>query len=302
MLFGEFLIEHNVVNKEQLLKALVVQCRQQITVLEVLLEKNILNNDQCLEIDKISKAQRKCLLQVAKEQNFLTSEQIEDVVRQQNSSRKKIGEYLVELKFLPEQLLPNLLEKYFSTNKPIITDSPKFEQTTPLQSEAVKELDELQWLEIDASIAIEYADLFDSTKLGEMENLVLSWEKQQNAELLRSLFRELHTLKGTARFMKAYLSEKVIHRIEELVSSLIRADNLVTANDAGMFADSIFKGIDLISEIKDFVVANGNERSYWEDGNKRVRLAAYLQNLEADLLTCQKINENIDLDTFSDKF
>jgi chemotaxis protein histidine kinase CheA len=155
---------------------------------------------------------------------------------------------------------------------------------------------------MDPEIVHEYGEILNLEKIGEIEQLVLDWEKDPQSETLRSFFRELHTIKGTARFIKAGLSEKLIHRMEELVSNLIRASDLLKQEELSVYADCFLKGLDQIVRIKAHVLENKQERSFWSDQHKQDSLKSYLQALDETIQLSQKLLEKIDMNTFNDRF
>lgn len=316
MFFGEFLIEKKIITTDRLLVGLVWQFEKQSSVLRILAETQFVTKQQILKIAKISWETKKDILQVGRELAILNDSQVEQVIEKQRQSRKLIGEMLVEIGAIGSDDLDGLLVQY-QEQKALIASvghaklAPKEPPPTvttekPAASNRLEEIETefstIPWQSIEPSMAVEYSDFLDANKVGELEAILLGWERDRKADYLRSYFREIHTLKGTARFVKAFLSEKIIHKMEELVSDMIRVSAFIQDDHATKFVDILLKGLDVLSAIKEEIVESLSESDFYEVKSNKKIIISYSAVLADMLAVCKTLEENIDLDKLEDQF
>ena len=78
---------------------------------------------------------------------------------------------------------------------------------------------------VNKELLPDYTELLNSDKKSEIEAHILKMESlsgDPQAENLRSLYRDLHSFKGAARFVQANMSETMIHNMEDLLSTIQR--------------------------------------------------------------------------------
>lgn len=117
MIFGEFLIEKNIVREEDLLKALDAQRAQQIPLGQLAVKEGFLEPKQLF---KILTAQREQgnggghLGMVAVDMGFMTLERMEALVKMQTETSELLGDILVEQGSLTRSALLLALKEFRS--------------------------------------------------------------------------------------------------------------------------------------------------------------------------------------------
>ncbi|MCK5076766.1 MAG: Hpt domain-containing protein, partial [Calditrichia bacterium] len=98
------------------------------------------------------------------------------------------------------------------------------------------ELDEI----IDGFL-IEAQEIFEDLSNG----LVLFEQNPEDEELIKSIFRGFHTLKGTAGFLNFPNIEKSAHVMEDLLNQVRQGKRKISSQDI----DTIFEGMDILQEL-----------------------------------------------------
>lgn len=91
----------------------------------------------------------------------------------------------------------------------------------------------------------------DSLNLG----LTLLEEKPQDAEIINEIFRNAHTLKGTASFVGLDKMREVSHRMEDVFGAIRKGTLKVTAS----LIDTMFEGMAMLTLLRDRARANDKE-------------------------------------------
>jgi len=102
-----------------------------------------------------------------------------------------------------------------------------------------------------------------------MDEKLLKLEKAQDKELLMLLFRDAHSLKGSARMLGFEEIQNIAHKIEDIIS-LIKEDKLKITS----------KITDTISECLDFILMLINKTVAQKDEFKSPQYQSYIDKLE----------------------
>jgi len=95
-----------------------------------------------------------------------------------------------------------------------------------------------------------------SENLDQLDNDLLSLEEDpDNAEVMGSIFRTIHTIKGTCGFLGFGKLEKVSHTGENLLSKL--REGTLQMNEAR--ADALLKMVDAIRQMLSCIESAGND-------------------------------------------
>ncbi len=95
--------------------------------------------------------------------------------------------------------------------------------------------------EIVDGFLIEAQEIFE-----DLSNALVQFEKNpQDAELINSIFRGFHTLKGTAGFLDFPNIEKSAHVMEDLLNQIRQGKREISSKDI----DIIFEGMDILQEL-----------------------------------------------------
>lgn len=156
------------------------------------------------------------------------------------------------------------------------------------------ELPEFVFEELETMVLPEYLEVFDEAKKDELDQSVLSWAKMVKAEdadglkeALRIFYRELHTMKGTVRFLKGVVSEFTIHTAEDLLADLIVCAAKVDDKLVADLEDFYLNMIDLTWALRNFISDNNSEEGLYSD-------VSFNQNLQGFLGKSKIYKEKVD--------
>jgi two-component system chemotaxis sensor kinase CheA len=124
-----------------------------------------------------------------------------------------------------------------------------------MQEKTMSNHDEMK--EIVDGFLIEVSEIFE-----ELSNSMVQMEKTpENEELINSVFRGFHTLKGTASFLDFTTIEKVAHKLEDLLNQIRKRERTLSSNDV----DIIFEGMDILQDLVEQIKEKGNDQADVKD-------------------------------------
>lgn len=120
--FGQFLVEHNVVSSESLLKAIALQDKTNLKFGEMAKSMGLITN---ADVVRVHDAQRKEDLQfgdMCVKLGIITLDQLKEVLTKQKNSHLYIGEALINVGAIPAADLPRHLEAFKADQAPYMVD------------------------------------------------------------------------------------------------------------------------------------------------------------------------------------
>ena len=128
----------------------------------------------------------------------------------------------------------------------------------------------LNFQKIDDLLLSEYLEMLPDDKKNELEVEIMSWEEKfrsngRDAVLagIRSVYRDFHSIKGAARFVRAELTERIVHELEDILMMCIESPGAIDAMGINQVMDFGVRTLDLIWRIKGFLVSEKSEKGYW---------------------------------------
>jgi len=304
-LFGEFLVEKGIVNEGALVNALIEQLRGMPSLAEIAHELDVLSPGQVFAaLTKQTKSQvdfRSACIDLG----FWSDEvqtKIETTIR---NRRKPIGQLLVnsgavEFKKLTEALDEYLIsceEKPGTATSPVVAPAEfKTESDAPAAALAAAPGTETATEEsgefpiIGVGVISDYADLLNESIKSELVGAVQSWvalatsigdDENQKQKLLNSLketFNILHSIKGSARFIRAHLSERIVAEAENVIAPLQAKLEEGTTPAFDEIAPALACVIDHVWELRGTIEASGSEQAFWADESSK---SGYLETIKA---------------------
>lgn len=291
--FAKFLIERGVLNHKQLVDICAYQEKCAVGLVE------ILRDEEMLEINKLSDL---ILESIEKGEHFynllhtydknLTQKAID---KSQNAT-PSFSSVLVQQDHLGAQELQDLYDEYQNSQAHSVENSSHEEEDENggLSAAALESLRELgmDTAELESSNSkvevedhdLEYLNFFNQEKRDNILDLVTSVEHEilnggDYQNLLNSLFKDFHLLKGAARLDDFKLSEKLIDQSEQLVCSIIES----SAESADIFMNykqAFNQAVSVIWDIRQNILEKEDEASFWKDENNKGRYMQLMKNLK----------------------
>ncbi|MFZ3229046.1 MAG: Hpt domain-containing protein [Pseudobdellovibrio sp.] len=304
MLFGEFLLSKKLVTSGQLLEAIAYQLEMTPPLLRVCLEAKVFSEEQLVHIIVEQIQGQKELLEVIRSKNILKESQIEFLLKKQSEARPNLGNILVQKSILKLSDITDNLNQFLEikNQKSKLDEVSKELQSEPNSIE--NEIPNFNFSELDSEMLHEYLEIFDVTKRQDLETVILSWTKDANVEQMREFYRDLHTLKGTSRFLKAFMTEHIVHCLENVVTEAIRsADQL--KDDVEILAsleEMFLQGLDILWKIRCSIEDDLTEENYWNKSELRQQILGLIIKSSDQQKKLIDLQSNIDLDKFKDRF
>ncbi|MGZ3650565.1 MAG: hypothetical protein ACXVB9_05935 [Bdellovibrionota bacterium] len=193
--FGEFLIEHNLIDRHQLLAALVRQVRDLPSYAEVVFEQNLLPEETLFEAFKLQTIRKISFLEACIEMKVWNQQLNETIHEEVRKKRVPIGQILLEMKALDLDTLTRALDEFLGAAAPA-------EQGGKAPETGASGL-----LSTDS-----FPPLLAAFSQGRLKGLP--------PELLQNSRNELHALRGHTRLKGAETLEKLIVEIEPVLEKM----------------------------------------------------------------------------------
>ena len=120
MIFGEYLVEQNIIRGEDLARALEIQKTDRVPLGQLALQKGLIDNKQLFRIlsrQRKPEEKNKNFGKLAVEMEYLDQDQIETLLERQTHTNRLLGEILVTQGLVSQMNLIKALKKFRSQNK-----------------------------------------------------------------------------------------------------------------------------------------------------------------------------------------
>lgn len=164
--------------------------------------------------------------------------------------------------------------------------------------------------DIDAGLLEDFAETFDGERHYAVEKSLLALEKMfaSGAEAepleteLANLFRDLHTLKGSSRFIAATLLEKLIHSAEDLVGFTKTFYAQMSTDERASVLRRLLETTDQAWLLRTVIVETGSEEAFWCEPASRDAFLRHLQALIELKSALEKKGYSLSLDAVKSLF
>ena len=122
MVFGEYLVEQNIIGEKDLARALEIQKTDRVPLGQLALQKGLIDNKQLFRIlsrQRKPEEKNKSFGKLAVEMEYLNQEQIETLLERQTHTNRLLGEILVTQGLVSQMELIKALKKFRSQSKEI---------------------------------------------------------------------------------------------------------------------------------------------------------------------------------------
>jgi len=120
VIFGEYLVEQNIIRQEDLTRALELQKTDRVPLGQLAMQKGLIDNKQLFRIlsRQMKPEERdKTFGKLAIEMEYLSQRQVETLLERQTHTNRLLGEILVSQGLVSQMELIKALKKFRSENK-----------------------------------------------------------------------------------------------------------------------------------------------------------------------------------------
>lgn len=277
---GEFLIAAGFITPAQLLDALIHQNRERRSELEILRHKIGLDDRSCLALVDAADQRGTSLFHQAVTDQVVPGWTLASLHQAQRSSQPPLGRALVQLGHASPAQLRAWLFSFMGQSEPppastrVVrqTPVPSLVQVPPamtarsitVASEPAHDvvLPPTAPLDVDASTLEDYREFLTDDLRTRLDGRILSLRDEQGEALaaeLDALYRDLHSIKGSANFLGATATVATVHLLEDCLGLVKQR---LAALDAGYrqeLIDSFLLGLDLVWELRAAVLQDRDE-------------------------------------------
>ena len=120
MIFGEYLVEQNIIREKDLARALEIQKTDRVPLGQLAMQKGLIDNKQLFRIlsrQRKPEEKNKSFGKLAVAMEYLSQEQVETLLERQTHTNRLLGEILVSQGWVSQMELIKALKKFRSQNK-----------------------------------------------------------------------------------------------------------------------------------------------------------------------------------------
>lgn len=312
ILFGEFLVQKNLVKSTDILDLLVEQIRSQPSIAEIVYRHKLLSEDEQLQVLRIQ-SQTGWDYQQACVELKLWSEPLSQLVLDHSAkSRLPLGQLIVSRGLMTSIDLTRALDDFVALFEesetsnhgeptktvqeppkvPVYVKSgdgsgfPEKSKIIPIGIPTSPQHGARMFFNIDPILLNEFIVMLPESRLTEIENMTAQWlSKVQRggvdeiANEMRELGSEMDTLRGAARFVRAELVEQLMHLGSMMAHSFAGRPEILEMQIqgiAGAFADVYH----IVFKIREILIAEHSEKSIWLSAESRASYEKTLTSLQ----------------------
>jgi hypothetical protein len=216
-LFGEYLIEKGVVTEQALLSALVEQIKQTPSVCEIVFHDALVPPAELLKALTIQSKKQISFVDACKELGLWNEQIMESVKTKTSALRTPVGQILVKQGAASFDALTHALDDFLGDIEKPETQAAKVEKTPTEEAQSAPA--QTTTPTIDLGIVNDYCEIFSTDKKKELESLASG---ELNLESLQKINEYFHVIAGAARFIGAQTSEKCLSETEDVLASAIK--------------------------------------------------------------------------------
>lgn len=294
MHFASYLLQNKLVTHEQLARAITLQFSRCKSIVEIILSNEACTLDQLINSLEHFEANNLTLLESMQTLSYLDLNTKNKLIQQQKESINPLWIALVQENICNYHTARIWYEDYLKNQE--VNKKPDLEFTknkSPIPQIEVKILDPIMISEL--------LEVFDEQKRSDLEQLLINFSKFENVEPVRSLYRELHTIKGTSRFIKASALEYIIHQLESTVQEVTRFFSFMDNELKIKTEEVLLKGLDLAWELRTDIQTHDHEKS-WLNQNWQETLFNLIDTILTTNARIQELGLKVSKESIDDMF
>ena len=120
MIFGEYLVEQNIIREKDLARALEIQKTDRVPLGQLAMQNGLIDNKQLFRVlsrQRKPEEKEKSFGKLAVEMEYLSQEQLESLLERQTHTNRLLGEILVSQGSVSQMELIKALKKFRSQNR-----------------------------------------------------------------------------------------------------------------------------------------------------------------------------------------
>ena len=273
-LFGEYLVEKNLISKDQLAVCLIDQVRSMPSYVEVAWNEKMINAEQVLLIVKIQFEKKKGFIDVLKEIGVWNQDFEKKFNEKVSSIRTPLGQLLLNRKILPAEALTHALDEYLSQVSKQSPPAPSGETQGQVSATMAQDSTLTQ-------SAVAYLETFSKGMKDSFEGLGAKCESATTLDSsdLKNCFDNIHLLRGAGRLAKLESSEQLLSALEDVVKRIASSPDSLPQLKIKMFGNSMREAVAILWELRDLISKGQTEKQVLAHGQMQERFNRVLGDL-----------------------
>ena len=219
-LFGEFLVEKNILTNEQLLGVLLDQIKSTPTIPELVIKNKLLPEDEILKIFRRQVVQRTPFTEAAKLEGLWTEELNQSVEKLTTLNRMPLGQIVIKLGYATVDEMTKALDEFLGGVTVNDVQNGVNQQITPDISHSTKVASSDSLTTGISTDFTAFTDLAEETARVLTSAGALTGDSKLNLDLIKSAYQELHKLKGAARISNLQIMTNLINHYEDCLKEI----------------------------------------------------------------------------------
>ncbi len=248
-LFGEYLVEKEIINKDALVKALIQQMKSMPSLAEIIFDHQMMSTDQLMAVFRLQTHRKIGFVEAALEAGFWTAELGQKVDAQLARVRIPLGEILVKMgvaslpqiskaldEFLGEAKSREVVTAPIAATAPVVAPAPVEVAAPAPVVEAV-----VQSAPAGSSTFSNFCDLFREDMKDSFSTVATpSADGNLSMEKLKTVREFVHEFRGGASLSEIQEGSRILKIAEEILENLIKKQTVKHEPDVLTKLQSVF--------------------------------------------------------------
>jgi hypothetical protein len=306
--FGEYLVKKGVITSQDLVEAFLDQIMHLPPLPKLIYDLKLLGSDQIMQAFITQQDENIDFASACRQLGYWNEEFNEKIEKIYDEQRVPFGQFLIQNGALDIKVLIKTLDEFLSqaenpmsrVGKAVPTSKPKAEplptqvSTTdtcvaPIVSGKIENLPNGQNnlnFKVPAldSTSREICDFFNTGKKDELDNLLTLVKqnvsvKELAGDFLQDVLKNIHTLKGVARFCKAEIIDFIADQIENALTSYLKSPFFGTKEVGEQLCLLISRALSILLDLRNSISDQKTEANFWNQVDNRIKLDAWTSEI-----------------------
>lgn len=261
-LFGEFLIQKNLVRAEDLVEAVLLQYQSQPLPAQWAYDQHIFLAEEMVSLFAYQSKNETDFLTAARESGLVPKEKYEMLVNSLREEQKNLASILLENGKISNQSIVSAMDEFLSTAKPVIPTIQTSKKDAGPKSITFKI--------IDPHLGGELASLLSEERLNELINILSLVEQNSDnrdlvEEFLKEVHRQIQNLGQLAHKAGAPVIEMTCSLMDRSLENTLSQLDQNPAPLPETLIPSLQLGLKLCEEAHQSILTTKSEESFWSN-------------------------------------
>lgn len=292
--FGEYLVKKEIISAQDLVEAFLDQIMYLPPLPKLIYDQKLLTADQMMNVFIAQQETEADFASACRQLGFWTDEFNAKIEHIYDDRRVPFGQFLIQNGALDVKVLVKALDEFLSQAETPVKKPAKVVNIEPIKIETsggivlasvVEDMPTAQnnlsfkVAALDAT-AREVCDFYTAAKKEELDNLITLIRqnvtvKELAGDFLQDVLKNIHTLKGVARFSKAEIIDFICNAVEATLTIYLKSPFFGTKEVGEQLCMLVNKSFPLLLDVRNSISEHKTEANFWNNVENRSRLDAW---------------------------